>query len=265
LYEKTRTASFILSRAPSISIDLVTARSEKYPYPGSAPVILADSLHADLLRRDFSINAIACSASCYVDWLQGSCLQPDFVDPTGGVGDLELRRIRVLHEHSFTDDPTRIIRAIRYQSKIDGTIEPNTYDLMSAAVAQSALSHSSPARVVGELLRVLDSSVWLGSYWSNLKFSRCLHTWNRVDSADRLFDALECLQTFASLYPHLQRYFGLSLILRIFAEPEKIALTLNLPKGDRKAVLKAAQSQEYFENGFGPELEELHRKRVTKE
>ncbi|HEV8574638.1 MAG TPA: poly(A) polymerase, partial [Dehalococcoidia bacterium] len=92
-------------RIPGVHLDLITARSETYARPGALPTVRPAPIREDLLRRDFTVNALALR-------LTG----PDageILDPTGGRADLDARIIRVLHEHSFQDDATRILRAFR--------------------------------------------------------------------------------------------------------------------------------------------------------
>ena len=92
------------------SIDFVTARSEVYQKPGALPQVQPGSITDDLARRDFSINAMAVA------------LHPErsgeLIDLYGGIEDLKNKSIRVLHEKSFTDDATRIWRAVRYEQRL---------------------------------------------------------------------------------------------------------------------------------------------------
>src|SRR4051794_7438973 len=86
-------------------IDIAAARSETYPDPGALPVVEpAAGIEADLARRDFTINAMAVPLR----------EEPWLIDPYGGGADLEAGLLRVLHERSFADDPTRALRAARY-------------------------------------------------------------------------------------------------------------------------------------------------------
>jgi tRNA nucleotidyltransferase (CCA-adding enzyme) len=102
-------------------LDIATARSETYPQPGALPVVApAQSVEQDLDRRDFTINAMAIP-------LNG---EPRLIDPRGGREDLERGLLRVLHERSFEDDPTRAIRAARYASRYGFTLEPETDRLL---------------------------------------------------------------------------------------------------------------------------------------
>lgn len=102
-------------------VDLVSLRTETYPEPGALPVVSrAQSVEEDLARRDFTINAMAIP-------LQG---EPRLVDPYGGKRDLDEGLLRVLHDRSFADDPTRAIRAARYASRFGFALEPKTEELI---------------------------------------------------------------------------------------------------------------------------------------
>ncbi len=121
-------------------IDIATARKERYRQPGALPTVTAGRLKDDLLRRDFSVNAIA------FDILTG-----ELHDPTGGEGDLDARQVRVLHDASFADDPTRVFRALRLAGRLGFTLEKNTEVLMRAAIAGGAMETVSKERIWQEL------------------------------------------------------------------------------------------------------------------
>ena len=93
-----------------MQIDVAMARTETYARPGALPAVSPGSIQEDLKRRDFSANAIAVSLDAG-DWGR-------LLDPLGGARDLELRQIRVLHAGSFVDDATRILRAVRYATRL---------------------------------------------------------------------------------------------------------------------------------------------------
>jgi len=103
------------------SIDLATARSETYTKPGALPSVKPSSLINDLLRRDFTINAMA------IDLNPGH--YGELIDPYGGKDDLKHKHIRILHEKSFTDDATRIWRGLRYEQRLNFQLEPTTLRL----------------------------------------------------------------------------------------------------------------------------------------
>jgi tRNA nucleotidyltransferase (CCA-adding enzyme) len=122
-------------------IDIAGARSESYPRPGALPVVVAGAtLEADLRRRDFTINAMAIP-------LRG---EPRLIDPHGGEADLATRQLRVLHDGSFIDDPTRALRAARYAARFGFGLETRTAELIGA----TDLHMVSVDRRDAELLRL---------------------------------------------------------------------------------------------------------------
>jgi tRNA nucleotidyltransferase (CCA-adding enzyme) len=123
-------------------LDVATARSEDYPRAGQLPQVAPGSLAEDLARRDFSINAMAISLGA--DW--GA-----FVDPEGGRADLEAGRVRVMHSRSFADDPTRILRALRFALRFGYAIEAQTQLWLREAVTGGYLEDVSGDRVRKEI------------------------------------------------------------------------------------------------------------------
>jgi tRNA nucleotidyltransferase (CCA-adding enzyme) len=111
---------------PDLVIDLATARKETYSRPGALPEITPGSLKDDLIRRDFSINAMALH------------LNPQqlgqLIDLYHGQEDLKNRLVRVLHDKSFVDDATRILRALRYEQRLGFKLETETEKLLSRNV-----------------------------------------------------------------------------------------------------------------------------------
>ena len=107
---------------PNCTIDIAMARTETYAKPGALPVVTAGTLKTDLLRRDFTINAIAVSLN--------HDNYGELIDLYGGRQDLNAKKIRVLHDKSFTDDATRIWRSIRYEQRLGFCIEPETLALL---------------------------------------------------------------------------------------------------------------------------------------
>lgn len=126
-------------------IDIATARKERYRTPGALPAVEPGKLKDDLLRRDFSINAIAMDL-----------LDRTLHDPTGGEPDLRARIVRVLHDRSFIDDPTRIFRAIRLAKRLGFEIEAHTSTLIDEAVAGGAFDSVSRERLWRELFLAMD-------------------------------------------------------------------------------------------------------------
>jgi tRNA nucleotidyltransferase (CCA-adding enzyme) len=128
-------------------VDVATTRTEFYDYPAALPRVERASLRQDLFRRDFTVNAMAVS-------LKGE----DFgrlVDYFGGLRDLEEGIVRVLHNLSFIDDPTRIFRAIRYENRYRFRMDAHTLGLARACVEMNLVGELSSARLRDELQALL--------------------------------------------------------------------------------------------------------------
>jgi tRNA nucleotidyltransferase (CCA-adding enzyme) len=126
-------------------VDLAMARAESYVRPGALPRVRPAAIEQDLARRDFTINAIAL----------GLC-GPErgrLLDPFGGWEDLRRGLVRILHDHSFIDDATRILRAVRYAARLGFRLEKETKLALRRDV--SYLDTISGARLRQELLRLL--------------------------------------------------------------------------------------------------------------
>jgi tRNA nucleotidyltransferase (CCA-adding enzyme) len=129
-------------------VDVVTARTEFYDAPAALPAVEHASIREDLFRRDFTINAMAVS-------LKGD----DYgrlVDPFGGRADLDAGRIRVLHNLSFIDDPTRIFRSIRYENRYGFRMDDHTAGLARGTIEMGLVGDLSSARLRDELVALLE-------------------------------------------------------------------------------------------------------------
>jgi len=144
LLKRFYTFKFSVSHKDIEHIDIAIARKEIYPRPGTLPLVEPGKIREDLYRRDFTINALA--VPIYPNKKIGEIL-----DPLGGVRDLEDKIIRILHDRSFIDDPTRIFRAVRFSIRLGFTIEPHTYSLMESAIKNGALRTVGIARIRKEI------------------------------------------------------------------------------------------------------------------
>jgi len=120
-------------------IDFATARNEFYEHPTALPTVYDSSIKLDLGRRDFTINSLAVQ-------LSPSTAIGHILDFYGGIHDLKAGLIRVLHSLSYVDDPTRILRAVRFEQRLGFTIEARTAELIESAKPMLA-------RITGERLR----------------------------------------------------------------------------------------------------------------
>jgi tRNA nucleotidyltransferase (CCA-adding enzyme) len=180
-------------------IDLASARNETYARPGALPTVTPGTIKDDIFRRDFSINAMAISL---VPSNYG-----ELIDPYRGKEDLEHRLIRILHPRSFTDDATRILRAIRYEQRLGFELEPQTAQLLERDIdmldtisgdrirheLELILREKCPEHVLIRLRRLgalkrlslpLDSDEWIAE-----KFSKA----RRLNSSAQMVPLYFCL------------------------------------------------------------------------
>jgi tRNA nucleotidyltransferase (CCA-adding enzyme) len=136
-------------------IDVAVCRTETYTEGGALPdVTLGATIHEDLARRDVTANAIA------VSLVPDSAGEHEIVDPYNGMIDIFTRLLRVLHDKSFLDDPTRIVRVARYSGRLGFPVEPATRQLAIDAVEAGAIGTISADRMRQELELVLEESAW---------------------------------------------------------------------------------------------------------
>jgi tRNA nucleotidyltransferase (CCA-adding enzyme) len=140
LHERFGTA---VVRGACANIDLATMRAESYASPGALPDVHPGSPEQDLARRDFTVNAIAVR-------LTGE-QAGEMRSAKDALEDLSAHRLRVLHDASFRDDPTRILRLARYAARLGFEIEPHTAALMSSALEVGALGTVTGQRLGTEL------------------------------------------------------------------------------------------------------------------
>jgi tRNA nucleotidyltransferase (CCA-adding enzyme) len=128
-------------------IDVASARMEYYLQPGALPSVEEASLKLDLYRRDFTINTLAIALN------QGRF--GELYDFFGGQLDLENRVIRILHNLSFIEDPTRVFRAIRFAQRLGFSLGPHTESLLRSAVRLGFVAKISGTRLRNELIAIL--------------------------------------------------------------------------------------------------------------
>jgi tRNA nucleotidyltransferase (CCA-adding enzyme) len=139
------TAKWFLIDSPLGSLDLITARTEFYTHPTALPTVERSSINLDLHRRDFTINTLALR-------LDGHHYG-ELYDYWGGLADLRQGLVRVLHSLSFVDDPTRMLRAVRFEQRFGFHIEQRTVELLREAIP--LLEKVSGDRIRHELDHIL--------------------------------------------------------------------------------------------------------------
>ncbi len=169
------TASLVLPGGQRV--DLVTARRETYAQPGALPRVAAGNMREDAFRRDFTINSMALSLN------PGTFGQ--VLDFYGGMADLKAGRVRVLHDASFYDDPTRIFRAVRYERRYGFHIARSTLSLLKQAVAEQVFETISMQRYVNEVEKVFEENnpVPAVRRLAQLRVFRHLHARIRIPGA----------------------------------------------------------------------------------
>jgi len=225
------------------SIDFVTARTEFYREPSALPEVERGSIKLDLHRRDFTINTLAVR-------LDGAHLG-ELLDFYSGRQDLRQGIIRVLHSLSFIDDPTRILRAVRYEQRLDFVIEPRTAELIADALP--VLDRVTGDRIRHELELALREAapVQVMARLHNLGVMQHIHpalTWNE-ETAVLYHHVPPLLQETAwreaiGEDPPLFLYFALWLLPLTAGEKEAAMARLKVRKTTRDDVIYADEVRE---------------------
>lgn len=225
------------------SLDLVSARTEFYPYPTALPTIERGSIKLDLHRRDFTINTLALR-------LDGRHYG-ELHDYWGGLIDLRGGQVRVLHSLSFVDDPTRILRAVRFEQRFDFLIEQRTLELLKEAT--SLLDRVSGDRVRHELNHILIEGrvTEMLARLSELELLESIHPkliwddWLREKLSSPLISNVESVWELPYEDDHItckRDIIYILLMLRLeFTDARNIIKRLKLPSELAKAIFAAHQ------------------------
>jgi tRNA nucleotidyltransferase (CCA-adding enzyme) len=155
-HDRFKTATLIYRGDDAESeVDLSTARTEVYEYPAALPEVEPSRLEQDLLRRDFTINALAV------------CINPErfgeLIDHFNGLEDLKRRIVRILHPFSFIEDPTRILRAVRFAGRFNFHLDAKSKEQAKRAIAVGDFDNLGGVRIKAELQMILESAQRLKS------------------------------------------------------------------------------------------------------
>lgn len=172
--ESTRTLFIVLPG--NLRGEISSTREEKYDKPGRPPEMIPATINEDLRRRDFTVNAMALSLN------PGS--RGLLSDPFNGVADIESKHIRILHNYSFLEEPSRLIRATRFLARLDWTMEERTQARYNAAKENDYMAHVNKKLLGHEIeqiahepdplkvMRALEKEDWLRvlhPHWSVAK------------------------------------------------------------------------------------------------
>ena len=217
-HEKYKTA--VLTLKDGRHIDIATARLEYYKIPGGFPVVEESTLKLDLYRRDFTINTLAIA------------LNPsrfgEMIDFFGGQRDIKEKRIRVLHSLSFVEDPSRILRAVRFEKRLGFALGRQTLSLVHSAVSAGFLSNIPGRRIFHEIGQILSEDDPLPGM-ERLKDLGVLEAIHKGiiynDQAAELFRHVkETLSWFSLLYTHerIRPWFVFMMALTDQMKPKSI-------------------------------------------
>jgi tRNA nucleotidyltransferase (CCA-adding enzyme) len=218
-------------RAGGFDYDIARARTETYAHPGALPDVAPASLEQDLRRRDFTVNALALAL--------GGPRAGELIALPRALEDLDARLLRVLHDRSFIDDPTRTLRLVRYASRLGFEIEPHTRALALDAVRGGALTTVSGPRIGAELrllARERDPLAALGAL-QGLELDRAIDPRFGIEDAEHGRRALELLPEDGR-----RDRLALAFAARRIPAGELMSLldSLAFEAGDRDAVVAAA-------------------------
>ena len=166
-HQKFGTAVIILP--DGYKVDVASTRLEYYLSPGALPTVEHSSLKMDLYRRDFTVNTLAIRLN--------SESFGTLIDYFGAYRDLLAKSIRVLHNLSFVEDPTRVFRAIRFEQRLNFKIARHTEDLIKNAVKMEFLEKLGGRRLLSELVQILKEKEPLKGVWrmASLGLLRFIH------------------------------------------------------------------------------------------
>ncbi len=209
-HEKFATAVVVFE--DGFKLDLASSRTEYYLEPGALPTVEDASLKLDMYRRDFTINTLALSLN--------RANYAELLDYFGAQRDLHDRALRVLHNLSFVEDPTRILRAIRFEQRLGFTLGMQTRQLLTSAVQMGFLERVRPLRLFNELRIILsedapvDALVRLDELEVLSKISPHLQltsvTRSYLEQAGRVVSWFELLYTGEEFFPWMVYFLCLS-------------------------------------------------------
>lgn len=241
-----RFGTAVLTLPNKIKIDIATARSENYAVPAALPVVKLGAIYDDLFRRDFSINAMAMSINKHNFG--------KLFDYFNGLKDLKEKKIRILHKLSFMDDPTRLLRAVRFEQRYGFSLEKLTYRLFNEAEKFNMLHKVSKHRVRDEFILMLKEACVLNMLkrLNKLYGLTFIHQDVKLDKNSGAFlkDLDRLIKSFHRRFPK-KRALDTSVILFTalldglsLEEVRKICYDFALRRGDTKRILSYHEEYE---------------------
>ncbi len=239
VHKRMKTAAILL--ANGYKVDVATARMEYYEHPAALPTVELSSIKMDLFRRDFTINTLA------IELKSGAFGQ--LLDFFGGERDLKEGVIRVLHNLSFVEDPSRIFRAVRFEQRFGFHIGKQTQGLMKNAISMGFLERLSGKRLFTELELILreENSLPMVERMAEFNLLTVLHPRLRYDAATKalLARVSEAVNWFDLLFLEVP-YARWMVYLLGLADPlplaglEELTQRLALPPRYRKRLIEGS-------------------------
>lgn len=236
-YKKFGTAVIIYP--DGFKIDVASARHEYYKTPAALPTVEMSSIKSDLFRRDFTINAFAI------------CLNPTdygtIIDFFGANRDLKDKAIRVIHNLSFVEDPTRIFRAIKFANRFDFTIGKVTSSLIKNAIDVDCFDNLSGLRVLSELKQIFEEENPIPAIRSlqDYGLEKILHPELNIDNdIYKLFDEVYKVLSWHDLLYTEEKYLRWSIYFMVlikkcsFKIAEELCAKLQLSEKEKIIILK---------------------------
>ena len=209
-----------------VTAELTMAHQERFPKPGGRPQVTPATIHEDLRGRDFTVNAIALSLNRASLGL--------LIDPTNGMGDIERKELRAIHNYSFYDDPSRMLRLIRFKIRLGYTIDERTRLQYENAREAEMLGRIS-REALGAELRDIANEASIGDLMRALEEEKLIELYSPALAGPKLN-----LQNFSKLQKaHQLAPFGAD--LRINSMPLFLSVLLEkLTSRERSELIKAA-------------------------
>ena len=225
-----------------VSLDLAMAREESYPAPAMNPQVRPGTLASDLVRRDFSINAMA------LDLISGA-----LIDPHGGQAALQARRLAFLHDGSVSDDPTRVIRAARYSARLNLHLAEDSRSQLARALGTwpwpSSGHGAAEAPALSTRLRMELDRLFLNEPWSDAL--EHLSRWQAM----ALIDPGLQVDSHRQRRLHRAQRFGLPLMVAWLAaasRPQVAAKQLQIPGQQQQWLVGLERLQEWLNDSALP-------------
>jgi len=265
-YKKFGTAVIIFP--DNFKIDVASARLEYYKTPAALPIVEKSSIKLDLARRDFTINTLAIS------------LNPEsfgtMVDYFGANRDLKDKTIRIIHNLSFVEDPTRIFRAIKFSNRFGFKVGKVTSNLIKNAIKIDCFKNLSGLRVLSELKQIFEEENPIPAIKMMEKYGleKVIHkSLNFIPNSYQLLESVNKILSWHDLlyvkesYPRWAVYFMALLNRCSYSVCEQICTRLNIPLRERSILLekrlKAEKQLAVIENASKYSIQDLYWALIT--